>query len=61
MISLLERAAIGSYHRLSKKHLDAYLDEIEWRFNNRHNEYIFQDTMRAIVDSKNMEYKELTA
>ncbi len=61
VISLLKRAVIGSYHQLSKKHLDAYLDEIEWRFNNRDNEYIFQDTVRAIVESENLEYKELTA
>ena len=39
--SLLKRSIIGSYHRVSIKHLDAYLDELEHRFNNRKNEYIF--------------------
>ena len=59
--SLLKRSIIGSYHQLSAKHLDAYLDEMEWRFNNRDNPYLFEDTMRAIVESENLEYKELTA
>ena len=59
--SLLKRSIIGSYHQLSAKHLDAYLDEMEWRFNNRDNPYLFEDTMCAIVESENLEYKELTA
>lgn len=59
--SLLKRSIIGSYHQLSAKHLDAYLDEMEWRFNNRENPYIFEDTLRAIVSSENLEYKDLTA
>src|SRR6266404_9732253 len=43
--SLLKRSIIGSYHKVSIKHLDAYLDELEHRFNNRKNEYIFRDTL----------------
>lgn len=30
--SLLKRSIIGSYHKVSAKHLDAYLDELEFRF-----------------------------
>src|SRR5207247_9553890 len=41
--SLLKRSIIGSYHKVSIKHLDAYLDELEHRFNNRKNKYIFSD------------------
>ena len=44
--SLLKRSIIGSYHRMSTKHLDAYLDELEHRFNNRKNEHIFRDTLQ---------------
>jgi transposase len=33
--SLFKRSLVGSYHKVSKKHLDACLDEFEWRFNNR--------------------------
>ena len=29
--SLLKRSVTGSYHKLSVKHLDAYLDELEER------------------------------
>jgi len=27
----------------SAKHLDAYLDELVWRFNNRNNPYLFEE------------------
>ena len=33
--SLFKRSIIGSFHKISKKHLNAYLDELEFRFNNR--------------------------
>jgi len=57
--SLLKRSVIGSYHKVSMKHLDAYLDELEWRFNNRENPYLFQDTLLKLIESKNLEYKRL--
>ena len=59
--SLLKRSIIGSYHKVSVKHLDAYLDELEWRFNNRKNEYLFRDTLLKLIASENLPYKELTA
>jgi transposase-like protein len=59
--SLFKRSVIGSYHKLSDKHLDAYLDEFEWRFNNRKNPYLFRDTILKLIASSNLEYKELTA
>ena len=43
--SLFDRAVIGSYHKLSVKHLPAYLDEFAFRFNNRENPYLFRDTI----------------
>ena len=58
--SLLKRSIIGSYHHLSVKHLDSYLDEMEWRFNNRHNDYLFRDTLRALFRSDVLTYKGLT-
>jgi len=58
--SLLKRSIIGSYHHLSVKHLDSYLDEMEWRFNNRHNNYRFRDTLRALFRSDVLTYKGLT-
>ncbi len=51
----------GAYHKFSEKHLDAYLDEFEWRFNNRKNPFLFRDTMLKLINSPNLEYRELTA
>ena len=59
--SLLERSVVGSFHHVSVKHLDAYLDELEWRFNNRENPYPFRDTLIKLLTSGNFEYKALTA
>ena len=58
--SLLKRSIIGSYHKVSVKHLDAYLDELEWRFNNRDNPYLFRDTLLKLINADNLEYKKLT-
>jgi transposase-like protein len=58
--SLLKRGIMGTWHRVSAKHLAAYLDEMTWRFNNRKNPYLFRDTMLKLINSENLEYKELT-
>ncbi len=59
--SLMHRSIVGSYHKLSVKHLPAYLDEIEFRFNNRANPYLFRDTLTALLSAKALQYKVLTA
>jgi hypothetical protein len=41
------------------KHLPSYLDEIEWRFNNRHNPFLFRDTLLVLLHSDPLPYKEL--
>jgi transposase-like protein len=58
--SLLKRGIVGTWHRVSAKHLAAYLDEMTWRFNNRKNPFLFRDTMLKLIYSDNLEYKELT-
>jgi len=58
---LLKRSIIGSFHKVSIKHLDAYLDELEWRFNNRDNPWLFRDTLIRLLDSENLRYQELVA
>ena len=40
--SLFKRAIIGVYHRVSAKHLQAYLNEFMFRHNNQYNEDIFE-------------------
>jgi transposase-like protein len=59
--SLFDRAVIGSYHKLSVKHLPAYLDEFAFRFNNRQNPYLFRDTLLALVEGDALTFKDLTA
>jgi transposase-like protein len=59
--SLLKRGIIGTWHRISAKHLQAYLDEMTWRFDNRKNPYLFRDTMLKLISSPNVEYKQLVA
>ena len=58
--SLLKRGIMGTWHRVSAKHLPAYLDEMTWRFNNRKNPFLFRDTMLKLIASDNLEYKTLT-
>lgn len=57
--SLLKRSIVGSYHRLSEKHLPAYLDEFEFRFNGRENPWLFRDTLIALLRSDVLTYDEL--
>jgi len=59
--SLLKRGIMGTWHKVSAKHLPAYLDEMCFRFNNRKNPYLFRDTMLKLIESPNLEYKHLTA
>jgi transposase-like protein len=47
--SLFKRSVIGSYHQVSVKHLPAYLDELEWRYNTRDNPFLFRDTLLQLV------------
>lgn len=59
--SLLKRGVIGTWHRVSAKHLQAYCNEMCFRFNNRKNPYLFRDTVLRLITSSNLQYKELTA
>ncbi len=57
--SLLKRSIIGSYHQVSAKHLDAYLDELEFRYNNRENPYMFRDAMLKLLLAETLPYAKL--
>jgi len=59
--SLFKRSIVGSFHKMSVKHMDRYLEELEWRFNNRDNPYIFRDALRRIMNTDPLEYKTLIA
>jgi transposase-like protein len=58
--SLLKRSVVGTYHQISVKHLHAYLDELEQRFNNRDNKFLFRDTLVKLVKAEVLPYQKLT-
>lgn len=57
--SLLKRSVIGTYHQISVKHLPAYLDEMEFRFNRRGNPYLFRDTLLVLLHGDALPYRKL--
>jgi transposase-like protein len=59
--SLLKRGVIGTWHRISAKHLEAYLKEMEFRFNRRDRADLFIDTLRHMVTADPLSFEELTA
>jgi len=59
--SLLKRGIVGSFHRISHKHLHRYLSEFEYRFNGRELPDLFGATVARMVGRKEMRYSELTA
>jgi transposase-like protein len=59
--SLLKRGIIGTWHRISAKHLQAYLDEMSFRFDRRNRADLFIDTVRHMVTADPMTFEELTA
>jgi hypothetical protein len=56
---LFKRAVVGTFHHMSVKHLDADLEELERRFNNRANPYLFWDTVKKLIEPERVEFKSL--
>src|SRR5207247_7881355 len=59
--SLLKRGIMGTWHRISAKHLPAYLDEMTFRFNRRKSDVLFLDTLRHMVTASVLTFDKLTA
>jgi transposase-like protein len=59
--SLLKRGIVGTWHRVSAKHLASYLEEMSFRFNRRKNSDLFLDTLRHMVTSSVLTFEKLTA
>jgi len=59
--SLLKRGIVGSWHKISAKHLAAYLDEMTFRFNRRKRSDLFIDTLRHMVTADPLTFERLTA
>jgi transposase-like protein len=58
--SLLKRGIMGTWHRISAKHLPAYLEEMEFRFNRRNRSDLFVDTLRHMVTAPVLTFQKLT-
>lgn len=59
--SLLKRGIMGTWHRVSAKHLASYLDEMTFRFNRRHRSDLFVDTLRHMIQAPTLTFQKLTA
>jgi transposase-like protein len=59
--SLFKRGLVGSYHKMSRDHMDSYLQEFCWRFNRRHMQpWMFDVLLREVANGKPLTYKKLT-
>jgi len=58
--SLLKGDNVGSYHKVSKEHLPAYVSEFEFRFNNRKNPYLFRHTLKRLLSAKPLPFEKPT-
>jgi transposase-like protein len=59
--SLLKRGIVGTWHKISAKHLPAYLDEMTFRFNRRKSSTLFLDTLRHMITAPVLTFEKLTA
>ena len=59
--SLLKRGIIGSFHQISIKHLQRYLDEFSYRFNRRNDDGAFTETVRRLAGFKPLPFSDLTS
>jgi transposase-like protein len=59
--SLFKRGVIGTWHKISVKHMQAYLNEMAFRFNRRKNHDLFIDTLRHMVTAPVLTFETLTA
>jgi transposase-like protein len=58
--SLLKRGIIGTWHKVSAKHLPAYLEEMCFRFNRRQRPDLFLDTLRHMITAPVLTFEQLT-
>ena len=59
--SLFKRGIVGQFHMVSVKHLTRYLNEFQFRFNNREAEDMFAPVMLNLLIGSVLQYSALTA
>lgn len=59
--SLFKRGVIGSFHKVSAKHLPRYLAEFTYRFDNRETENLFLRTLARLLDTMTLPYLSVVA
>lgn len=61
--AIFKRGYMGTYHSMSRKHLQKYVDEFTYRFNTRANpmQDIFTDIVSRVSTHGTLTYKQLTA
>jgi hypothetical protein len=59
--SLLTRGILGAWHKISAKHLSAYLDEMTFPFNRRGRSDLFVDTPHHMITVDLLTFENLTA
>jgi transposase-like protein len=59
--SLLKRGLIGSFHRVSTKHLKRYLNEFEYRFNERNSTQQFENCVAEMCATKPLTFRKLVS
>ncbi|HUN86992.1 MAG TPA: IS1595 family transposase [Terracidiphilus sp.] len=59
--SLLKRGIVGTWHKVSAKHLPKYLEEMTFRFNRRSSKTLFLDTLRHMITADPLTFEKLTA
>jgi transposase-like protein len=58
--SLLKRGIMGTWHKISAKHLAAYLEEMPFRFNRRKKSDLFLDTLHHMITADPLTFENLT-
>jgi transposase-like protein len=60
--ALFKRGYMGTYHQMSEKHLQRYIDEFVYRFNRRERDIgeIFADAVHKVTQHATLTYKTLT-
>ncbi len=59
--SLFKRGVMGTWHKISAKHLPAYLNEMTFRFNRRKSDVLFLDTLQHMIKAPCLTFEQLTA